>query len=172
MSSGGDMSQFAYGMAFGIGILAIVLLVTVSCCCCLRDHSREFIPAPMALQHLDALSGTSADRGIDEATLQSYPTVLFSSVKHLEKNNLADSSDVIGGGSCSICLGEYKEGDLLRLLPVCGHLFHTKCVDPWLRLHATCPVCRRSSVGQLGQPRLESETLAVTVDGGLHSGDR
>ncbi|KAL7147050.1 hypothetical protein ABFS83_06G082300 [Erythranthe nasuta] len=46
--------------------------------------------------------------------------------------------------ACSICLADYEEADLIRLLPSCGHLFHVRCIDPWLMLHPTCPVCRSS----------------------------
>ncbi|XP_004496104.1 RING-H2 finger protein ATL70-like [Cicer arietinum] len=45
---------------------------------------------------------------------------------------------------CSICLMDYKESDLLRMLPGCGHFFHVTCVDPWLRMNLTCPVCRKT----------------------------
>lgn len=46
---------------------------------------------------------------------------------------------------CPICLEGYKEDGQLKGLPDCGHLFHEMCVDPWLELHPTCPVCRRLS---------------------------
>jgi hypothetical protein len=42
---------------------------------------------------------------------------------------------------CSICMETYHNGDKLRSLP-CHHEFHQACVDPWLGLHATCPLCR------------------------------
>lgn len=41
-----------------------------------------------------------------------------------------------------ICLGEYKEKEVLRIIPYCGHTFHLSCIDVWLRKQSTCPVCR------------------------------
>lgn len=43
---------------------------------------------------------------------------------------------------CVICLGEYKEKEILRIIPYCGHTFHLSCIDMWLRKQSTCPVCR------------------------------
>ncbi|CAI0471961.1 unnamed protein product [Linum tenue] len=43
---------------------------------------------------------------------------------------------------CSICLGEYQEKEVLRIMPKCGHNFHLSCIDVWLRKQSTCPVCR------------------------------
>ncbi|KAF9121988.1 hypothetical protein BGW39_010123 [Mortierella sp. 14UC] len=42
--------------------------------------------------------------------------------------------------SCSICLCEYEDLDELRHLP-CNHYFHQECVDEWLKLKRTCPLC-------------------------------
>ncbi|CAN1277197.1 RING-H2 finger protein ATL74 [Linum perenne] len=47
---------------------------------------------------------------------------------------------------CSICLGEFLDGERIRVLPKCNHEFHVWCIDKWLALHATCPNCRRRSV--------------------------
>ncbi|KAK7343959.1 hypothetical protein VNO77_13109 [Canavalia gladiata] len=79
--------------------------------------------------------GSSLD---DETTA----TVRYSSLE-LSKGKMSNSSSSSCGSCCSICLMDYKECDLLRLLPGCGHFFHVKCVDPWLRMNLTCPVCRR-----------------------------
>lgn len=43
--------------------------------------------------------------------------------------------------SCAICLCEYESDDLLRQMP-CRHLFHKECVDEWLKLKRTCPLCK------------------------------
>ena len=41
---------------------------------------------------------------------------------------------------CSICLSQYHDGDILRMLP-CFHKYHRSCVDPWLKKKTNCPLC-------------------------------
>ncbi|CAO2186167.1 unnamed protein product [Urochloa humidicola] len=43
---------------------------------------------------------------------------------------------------CAVCLSGVEEGETARALPCCTHTFHARCVDAWLRLRPTCPVCR------------------------------
>eukprot|EP00448_Togula_jolla_P022056 CAMPEP_0170578882 /NCGR_PEP_ID=MMETSP0224-20130122/5690_1 /TAXON_ID=285029 /ORGANISM="Togula jolla, Strain CCCM 725" /LENGTH=327 /DNA_ID=CAMNT_0010901875 /DNA_START=80 /DNA_END=1063 /DNA_ORIENTATION=- len=47
------------------------------------------------------------------------------------------------GASCAVCLCEYESSDMLRRLP-CGHHFHRKCADQWLRRSKRCPLCMRA----------------------------
>ncbi|KAH7840229.1 hypothetical protein Vadar_014371 [Vaccinium darrowii] len=86
-------------------------------------------------RHLASTTTTSTDF---EATLLDSPKLLYSEAK-LQRH--------LGSAACSICLADYEETDVLRLLPECSHLFHLKCVDPWLRLKHTCPICRNSPMG-------------------------
>ncbi|CAM0955885.1 unnamed protein product [Alopecurus aequalis] len=58
-------------------------------------------------------------------------------------------TEAVGGKAavdCAVCIVEFRDGDLARLLPRCGHQFHAACVDTWLYLHSTCPLCRASVV--------------------------
>lgn len=43
---------------------------------------------------------------------------------------------------CAVCFNKFKlnEGDV-RKLP-CNHMFHDKCIFPWLQSNPTCPTCR------------------------------
>mmetsp|Transcript_58768 Transcript_58768/g.108471 ORF Transcript_58768/g.108471 Transcript_58768/m.108471 type:complete len:698 (+) Transcript_58768:76-2169(+) len=48
---------------------------------------------------------------------------------------------------CVVCLGEFQEGDSIRVLR-CRHVFHSQCVDEWLSRETHCPLCRESLVPQ------------------------
>nr|DAD22371.1 TPA_asm: hypothetical protein HUJ06_023834 [Nelumbo nucifera] len=43
---------------------------------------------------------------------------------------------------CAICLEVLREDEDCRVLPGCNHRFHTSCIDIWLSISNTCPVCR------------------------------
>ncbi|XP_051223521.1 E3 ubiquitin-protein ligase ATL23-like [Lolium perenne] len=65
-----------------------------------------------------------------------------------------ESSPFDRNSACIVCLEAARGGERWRALPPCGHAFHTACVDPWLLLSPTCPVCR-ATVAVL--PRSESQ---------------
>lgn len=46
---------------------------------------------------------------------------------------------------CPICLSNFSWNQKIRLLP-CRHEFHTRCADPWLVDHRTCPLCKLNIV--------------------------
>ncbi|KAJ3273697.1 hypothetical protein HDV01_003976 [Terramyces sp. JEL0728] len=41
---------------------------------------------------------------------------------------------------CCICISEYENDQVLRQLS-CSHYFHQSCIDEWLSINATCPLC-------------------------------
>lgn len=72
------------------------------------------------------------DPGTEPVLIEAIPTLKF--------NQEAFSS--IEDTQCVICLADYKEREILRIMPKCGHTFHLSCIDIWLRKQSTCPVCR------------------------------
>ncbi|KAG8071155.1 hypothetical protein GUJ93_ZPchr0006g43997 [Zizania palustris] len=69
--------------------------------------------------------------GLDEAAIESIALTRYRA-----------AAGMLGATDCSVCLSEFRDGELLRLLPKCGHAFHVPCIDTWLRAHVNCPLCR------------------------------
>lgn len=53
---------------------------------------------------------------------------------------------------CTICLDQYNVDETLTKLH-CGHIYHTKCITPWLEAKGVCPVCR--DTGSVRRPESE-----------------
>lgn len=154
-----NIGVFGYGIGVSVGILLLITTITLASYFCTRTQQT---PAPATHRNnttLDPpdLQNFVVDIGLDDSTIESYPKMLYSEAK-LQKTDSTASC-------CSICLADYKGTDTLRLLPDCKHLFHLKCVDPWLRLHPTCPVCRTSPIPTpLSTPMAEVVPLASRRD--------
>ncbi|KAI5341748.1 hypothetical protein L3X38_009623 [Prunus dulcis] len=113
-----------------IGVLAIIFLIVLISCC-----NRRQSPVDPS-DHTE--SSATIEQGLDEATICSYPKLLYSEAK------LRMFGSVSAPSCCCICLADFEDKDVLRSVPNCGHFFHQICVDKWLQLHPTCPICRNS----------------------------
>ncbi|KAL5065457.1 hypothetical protein RYX36_027194 [Vicia faba] len=71
-------------------------------------------------------------RGLDPYVISSLPVFKYSS------ESQPDQVD------CAVCLSEFEEGEMGRVLPKCNHSFHVDCIDMWFHCHSTCPLCRKS----------------------------
>ena len=73
----------------------------------------------------------------DQAILNELPETQIDDVTKLdpEKKN------------CVICLGDFKNGDKATVLP-CIHLFHSYCIQNWLKTKNCCPICKYRLTGE------------------------
>ncbi|WZZ72435.1 hypothetical protein YC2023_083805 [Brassica napus] len=76
--------------------------------------------------------------GLDASVIETFPTFHYSTVKTLRIGKAALE--------CPVCLNGFEDDETLRLIPQCCHVFHTCCIDAWLRSHVTCPLCRANLV--------------------------
>ncbi|EFJ06696.1 hypothetical protein SELMODRAFT_186618 [Selaginella moellendorffii] len=114
-----------YGIAIAVGILVLVSTIMLASYVCVRQQSSS----------RDRSDGEWTISGLDQVTLESYPRIVFSA-----QQPLPHPQDT----ACAICLADYREAEMLRVLPDCRHVFHVQCIDSWMRLQATCPMCRTS----------------------------
>lgn len=61
---------------------------------------------------------------------------------------------------CAVCITEFVNGQLGRVLPACGHKFHKECIDTWFRKHLTCPICRTD----VKEKKAEEEEKKICLD--------
>lgn len=66
--------------------------------------------------------------------------------------------DSFDNTQCSICLGDFEADEEVRRMP-CRHTFHADCIENWIKLKHSCPLCvapitteNSSSSGGVGTP--------------------
>lgn len=127
---------------------AMPFILCAMICCCL----------PCIISILGVREDMNGVRGASEESINALPTHKFKLKKTGSSSSGESGSDTENGGvvgegtekeraisgedaACCICLTKYVDDDDLRELP-CSHFFHTECVDKWLKINASCPLCK------------------------------
>ena len=137
----------AYGIAIAMSTLVLIsaILLASYACLRLRLRARANPPRPSATATTTAASLNPTWTVLPGPVLAKvcwpdtraarYPKLVLGESKRLPGPN---------SGPCSICLAEYKAKETIRCMPDCNHCFHVTCIDQWLRMSPTCPICRSS----------------------------
>ncbi|XP_065858203.1 E3 ubiquitin-protein ligase At1g12760 isoform X2 [Euphorbia lathyris] len=133
-----------FDVFFVVFCVALACIIGIAVCCCL--------PCIIAILYAVADQEGASKEDIDQLSKFKFRRI---------GNNEKLSDDEGAGGmmtecgtdspiehvlseedaECCICLSAYDDGAELRELP-CGHHFHCTCVDKWLYINATCPLCK------------------------------
>ncbi|XP_031125294.1 RING-H2 finger protein ATL22-like [Ipomoea triloba] len=133
-----------YGIIVGAAIPSLLCIIGLLFCGCRKIKNFTLINSHNSSQVISELPiitimelppMPTAGAGLDVLTIQSYPKMILGESWELPKPN---------GNTCPICLSEYQAEEILRSIPDCNHYFHANCIDEWLGLNATCPLCRKS----------------------------
>ena len=71
----------------------------------------------------------SVNKGLTKDKIKKIP------VKPFRKALFDDNLD------CIICMEKFEENELVKQL-LCGHVFHSDCIDKWLEKEKKCPFCK------------------------------
>ncbi|OWM64080.1 hypothetical protein CDL15_Pgr011535 [Punica granatum] len=145
-TSGGE---FGHGIGVTVGVVVLIIIVAITSYLCARfrvpdenHHGASSSLASTSGQAID-IARVEIDDVDERNPGAELPRPGHSGRETIQRGSLSAKSNS-SLSRCSICLRGYKEGDALSSLPCCHHLFHTKCIDPWLQLNPTCPICRSS----------------------------
>ncbi|KAL8029695.1 hypothetical protein ABFX02_14G241600 [Erythranthe guttata] len=137
-------SQFDSSMALTILVLLTALFFMGFFSIYIRRFTAAEEPPPPSA----ATSSSSPRRpppppnrrggGLDPSAVNSLPLVAYGKAGAAEHRRMFDD--------CPVCLTEFQEGETVKLIPYCGHVFHSKCIDTWLFSHVTCPLCRSTQL--------------------------
>ena len=124
-----NVRLIAASVAVFVSVLGIALLLHLYICHARRRNRRRAAAAAAAA--LQAEASKAPKTGLDPSAIAALPTAAY-------------DEEAAGGepGQCAICLGAARQGDAVRVLPSCAHVFHVACVDTWLASSSSCPVCR------------------------------
>ncbi|CAK9172278.1 unnamed protein product [Ilex paraguariensis] len=141
---------------------AMPFILCAMICCCL----------PCIISILGIRPDMVGMRGASDESINALPTHKFKSKRNVSGSSRDSDSEVGEGGFvaagtekeraisgedavCCICLARYADNDELRELP-CSHFFHTECVDKWLKINASCPLCKF----EIGDSNVNSSSTA------------
>jgi hypothetical protein len=130
MSTGVNLVMTVIG--FAVSTMFIVFVCTRLICARIQLNASRRSFSVASRSDLNILE--RGLHGLEPLVVANFPTKKYS-------DPYFSSAD---DGQCTICLAEYHADDTLRILPFCGHQFHSTCIDIWLQQHSTCPVCRIS----------------------------
>ncbi|XP_047328921.1 RING-H2 finger protein ATL16-like [Impatiens glandulifera] len=86
-----------------------------------------------------SLSSPINNRGLDEILIRNIPVFQY---------NNGENRGGKEWNECAVCLSDFRDQEMLRILPRCSHAFHLDCIDIWLQSNANCPLCRTCISGR------------------------
>ncbi|KAF5729341.1 putative RING-H2 finger protein ATL69 [Tripterygium wilfordii] len=150
-----------YGIAIAVSILVLISTIMLASYVCVRLKGNSYGDSSSSGSGGGGSSGRNGRPiimdnstepvvvvvGLDRPIIESFPKTILGESRRLPRPN---------NGPCSICLSEYRAKDTVRCVPECNHCFHADCIDKWLKMNATCPLCRSSPAPTpLGTPLSE-----------------
>ncbi|CAL9215858.1 unnamed protein product, partial [Arabidopsis halleri] len=103
--------------------------------------TTKVIPLPLPPPTDEEAIQASFDETADDIPSRPASKLAVGSLsRNIYKNNKKKTSNS-DASMCTICLEEFKKGEMVVTLP-CGHEFDDCCIMDWFATHNDCPLCR------------------------------
>lgn len=134
----------AFDVFFAVFCVAVACFIGIALCCCLPcviailyalagQEGASDADISVLLRYRYSDPSEDGEKGVDEGLM--IPILNNSGMSTSERILLREDAE------CCICLSSYEDGAELSALP-CNHHFHWPCITKWLRMNATCPLCK------------------------------
>lgn len=141
-------------------IILAALLCALICALGLNSIVRCVLRCSRRLGVDSAAEQAAARTGLKKSALRKIPIFVYGSDRDTW------TAGMNPGSECPICLGEFVDGEKVRVLPECNHGFHVSCIDTWLGSHSSCPNCRHSLLDDFSSTKAAAATLILDDGGG------
>uniref|UniRef100_A0A7C8ZUC2 RING-type domain-containing protein n=1 Tax=Opuntia streptacantha TaxID=393608 RepID=A0A7C8ZUC2_OPUST len=141
-----DTHQLIYvaGISLLLNVVVFTITLVVYCCKTPRGNPDLEAATPNHGNHNDEDQLNGALLGDDEGEKQWGLIDLIPAMKFVRVVEKEKETTAFVGDGCAICLGEgFEEEEICKVLPECHHVFHSDCIDQWLKTKQNCPVCRK-----------------------------
>ncbi|CAM0909266.1 unnamed protein product [Alopecurus aequalis] len=124
---------------YDVGVILAAMLCALVCAVGLNSVLQQCVARCTRRAVADPVGWVAhrrANAGLKREALVALPVATYAA-------SPAQKQHTSAGAGCAICLSDFADGEVVRVLPVCGHRFHLACVDRWLASRCSCPTCRR-----------------------------
>uniref|UniRef100_A0A0E0E2L5 RING-type E3 ubiquitin transferase n=1 Tax=Oryza meridionalis TaxID=40149 RepID=A0A0E0E2L5_9ORYZ len=126
-----------------IFLATFLTLMSLAFCCCRRWRERDAVSGYVDGEGAVVVVAAGESGGGEPFPVEALPLAYAYVVRSSEDGGATATAASGGGRECAVCLGAVREGEMVRRLPACEHVYHADCIDRWLAAHRTCPLCRR-----------------------------
>mmetsp|Transcript_22960 Transcript_22960/g.74809 ORF Transcript_22960/g.74809 Transcript_22960/m.74809 type:complete len:218 (+) Transcript_22960:13-666(+) len=64
-------------------------------------------------------------------------------IERLPREAFVPDQDKAEEEQCTVCRVEFDAGEMLTVLPKCGHRYHSDCLAQWLKQSKLCAICKQ-----------------------------
>ncbi|KAI5169913.1 hypothetical protein PAEPH01_1092 [Pancytospora epiphaga] len=133
-----------YIYTFLLDVFSLVLFVPLLQTKIKRDHDPLYKYSEVLLMTLTSIYLIEIATIFTIKLIASIANLSYKETKYSEKESTLEYGRV-DPSDCPICKGDFTDDEMVKRLK-CKHLFHSQCIDEWLDIKKSCPLCKQDGL--------------------------